>query len=354
MRSKTFGLDIGSSSIKAVWLKRENDSLLIESISTFRPPQEAKGSGLPAPFRGLLSESILDQKELGNLIKKVVDSAGIQINLVNVSIPEGQVYSKIVEMPELSERELQAALIWEIERHIPLPIDQVKTDWQILGRKEVNGKKTMEVLIVASSIGVLEKYEKILEYAGLSPQSMETEMISVHRSLLPALNENGADMIIHLGASTTDVIITSGKSIAVAFPIPLGGIAITRAISIDFGVDITQAESFKRAYGLSREVFEGKIGKALGPILESIVSDITKGMLLFREKNSFSNIKQIILSGGNALLPGIDVFFANTFGMELQIANPWQLYNIKNTPQKVLDAAPDYSVVLGLALRDVL
>lgn len=343
MKAKTFGLDIGTSSIKAVLLDKNGNLISLDSIIS-----------APSASKGLMSESPIDQQMLADSIKKMLASANIDTLDVNVSLPQNQVYSKIVEMPELSEQELQAALKWEMEQHIPLPLDQVKTDWQILEHREKDGKKTMNVLIVAAPLVVLNKYDKILTLAGLIPQAIETEIISVCRALLPFLNASGSDLLIHIGASTTDVAVIRNKIINLVFSIPLGGIAITRAISVDLGVDLAQAENFKKAYGLSQEVLEGKVGKSLSPVLESITEDIKKAILLFKEKNNNEEIKQIILSGGSSLLPGIDIFFTNTFGIQVVIGNSWQANNINNVPPEILKEGASYNVVTGLALRDLL
>lgn len=343
MKSKSFGLDIGTTSIKGIWLSRDKDVIQLESIVSS-----------PSSSKGIYSEAFFDQQVLGESIKKMVSEANIGVSLANVSLPQSQVFLKVIEMPELSERELAAALIWEMEQQIPMPYDQVKTDWEILEHREKDGKKVIDILIVAASLNLLDKYSKILKLAGLSGQAIETEILSVHRTMIPILNPKGADMIIHLGASTTDILIAMNKIINIVFSVPLGGIAITRAISTDLGIDIMQAESFKRAYGLSKDTFEGRIGKSLIPILESIIGDIKRSILLFREKNNSQNINQIILSGGSAMLPKIDTFFADALDTQVVVGNGWQLNNIKNVPQEVLNDGSSYNVVLGLALRDLL
>lgn len=342
MKFKAFGLDIGASSIKAVWLAKNNNKYSLESIVS-----------TPASSKGVYSEAFFDQQILGESIKKMVSDANIGTPNVNISMPQSQVFLKVIEMPELSERELQAAIIWEMEQQVPMPFDQVKTDWQILEHRERNGERMEEILLVAAPLNLLEKYAKVINLAGLSMQAIETEIISVHRTLMPLLSESGADLVINLGASTTDIAITRNKIINIVFSVPLGGIAITRAISTDLGIDIMQAENFKRAYGLSKEAFEGKIGKSLIPILESIVSDIRKAMLLFREKNGNESIKQVILSGGSALLPKIDTFFTDALDTQVVIGNGWQINNIENVPQEVLIDSPSYNSVLGLALREI-
>ena len=342
MKAKTFGLDIGTTSIKAALLGGQNGSYVLESIAVS-----------PSNTKGILSESLSDQKNLADKIKEMLASGNFTSKNVNVSIPESQVYTRVIEMPELSEQELNAALKWEMEQYIPLPLDQVRTDWQILGKQQRDGKNFMSVMLVAAPFPILEKYEKILELADLVPQTIETEIISVHRSLFPVLNVPSPSIIVHIGASMTIMAIVKNGTIDMVFSTPLGGLAITRAISIDLGIDIVQAESFKKAYGLKQETFEGKIGKSLQPILESIVSDIKKSTLSYKEKNNNEEINQLVLSGGSSLLPGIDFYFTNTLGLQVVLGNAWSSYGIANVPNEVQVEAPSYNVVVGLALRDM-
>lgn len=342
-KAKTFGIDIGTTSIKVLSLKKVSGGFSLEAVAV-----------TPTNIKGLMSESLIDHQTMANSIRQMISNAQIKSQDVNVSIPESQVYTKIIEMPQLSEQELSAALKWEMEQYVPLPLSQVRTDWQILEKKEAEGKKIMNVLIVAAPIVMLEKYEKILSLAKLNPVAIETEVVAVQRSLRPLINSANPNIIVHLGASTTDVAIVKNGVLSMVFYISLGGIAITRAVSVDLGIDIGQAEDLKRAYGLSQDIFEGKIGKSLSPIIESIVGEIKKAILLYKEKNEGENINQIILSGGSAMLPGIGVFLTNALGTQVVLGNCWSSYNVSNVPNELLLDAPSYNVVAGLALRDLI
>src|SRR5207244_3407216 len=119
------------------------------------------------------------------------------------------------------------------------------------------------------------------------------------------------------------------------FYVSLGGVAITRALSADLGIDLHHAEDLKKAYGLTQEVFEGKIGKSLLPILQAIVGDIKKAILQYKEKNNNEDIKQIILSGGSSLLPGLDVYFTNVLGTQVVLGNCWDINSIQNVPVEI-------------------
>lgn len=343
MKSKIFGLDIGSMSIKAALIRKDGGSFFLDAVAAS-----------PSTPKGIMSESLVDLQALGEAIKSMLAAANLKVVNVALSIPESQVYTKVIEMPELSEQELTAALKFEMEQYIPLPLDQVRTDWEILGKTERDGKKTMDVMIVAAPLTILQKYEKLMEMTGLTPEVIETEIVSVHRALLPLVNNSDSHAIVHIGATTTNVAMISQGVIKSVFTIALGGLAITRAISVDLGIDLTQAESYKKAYGLNKDAFEGKIGKALSPMLESIIGDIKKSILLFREKNNNESIKQVILSGGSALLPGIDIYFTNSLDTQVVLGNCWSSYNIGNVPHELTPQAPAFNVVVGLALRSLI
>jgi type IV pilus assembly protein PilM len=340
--SVTFGLDIGTTSIKALSIKKSGSSLAVESM----------GLG-PTPVKGILSESPEDLKIFSDAVKQVIASAGIKQKEVNIALPESQVYTKIIEMPALSEKELAAALKYEMEQYIPLPLDQVKTDWQVLSPSTTQ-TKTTRVLLVAASIALIKKYETIIEDLGLIPASIETEMLSVHRSLFPLVNTQSSNMLVHMGAATTNIAVVENGELIMVFTVDKGGIAITRAISLDLGIDVAQADSYKKVYGLNKDAFEGKIGKSLFPILESILGDIRKTMLLYKEKNPDRTITQIILSGGSALLPGVDIYFTNQLNIQVALGSAFQVYDIKNIPQEVMSDSLSFNVVAGLALKDLL
>ncbi len=337
--SATFGLDIGTTSIKALSVKKSGSAYIVESLGID-----------PTPPKGILSESPEDLKAFTDTIGQIISKANIKQKEVNIALPESQVYTKIIEMPSLSEKELAAALKYEMEQYIPLPLDQVKTDWQVLGSTGPDAKTT-RILIVAASQSLINKYETVMEELGITPSTIETEMLSVHRALYPLVSAQGSNMIVHLGAATTNIAVVENGEIIMVFTLDRGGIAITRAISLDLGIDVKQAESYKRAYGLNKDAFDGKIGKSLFPILESILGDIKKTLLLYKEKNPNQAVTQIILSGGSAQLPGIDIYFTNQLNIQVVLGNSFQLYGIKNVPPQVESDSLSFNVVAGLALK---
>ncbi len=340
MKNKSFGLDIGTNSMKAVWLEPQQTGYYLDAAISAITPQ-----------KGMLSESPLDQEEIAQAIKAMVNEAGISTKYVNIALPENQVYTRVIEMPMLSDKELESAIYWEAEQYIPVPLSTITLDYKVLKRPQApeDGGK-MNILLVGAPTTLIDKYEKILGLAGLIITSVETEILSVIRSVI--VGENfPSSIIVNMGATSTSLAIVQKGLLSFAYSIPTGGNAITRSIASDFGFSLQQAEEYKKIYGLSPESLEGKIGKAAQPVLTLITAEIKKALAFYNEKFPNMPIQQSILAGGGAKLPGLTTFYTNTVGLETIIANPWKILVPQEVPKDIIDNASLYNIAVGLAMR---
>lgn len=339
---KPFGLDIGATTIKAVFLEGQKDGYIYKSSII-----------APTPPKGMLSESPLDEEEMAQSIRKIVNEANIDSKYVNVALPENQVYTKVLEMPILSDRELASAIYWEAEQYIPVPLTNITLTWNVLKRpNHPTTADKMEVLMVGAPTMLVKKYQKIITMAGFAINSMETEILSTLRSLV--LGENfPPTLIISIGAVSTSFAIVRNATMVLTYSMSVGGAAINRAIATDFGLTSVQAEEYKKVYGVSGKSLGGKIGLATEPILKAILTEVKKSLAFYSQKYKEEGpIRQILLCGGTAKLPGIDIFFANNSGIETAIANPWKVLSSQSIPKEVLDNASDFIIAVGLAMRN--
>lgn len=342
MNKKTFGLDIGATSFKLVWLEREVKGFILKAALI-----------APVPPRGMLSEAPLDEEEMAQALRKAVDTAGVTTKRVNIALPENQVYTKVLDMPLLSDKEIAAAIYWEAEQYIPVPLTNIKLVWDVLKRpqKSITDEK-MQVLMVGAPTLLVNKYQKIIIMAGLEINAMETEILATIRSLVSG-ETYPTSLIVNIGAISTSFAIVKKGIIVFTYSMSIGGAAINRAIATDFNLTPQQAEEYKRVYGVSGKNLGGKIGKSTEPILNSILSEIKKSIAFYEQKyKGEDKIVQIILSGGTAKLPGIEIFFAQNSGIETAIANPWKTLASQQIPKEILQNASDYPIAVGLAMRD--
>ncbi len=343
MKTRPFGLDIGPTTTKTVWLSDDKGKYAISSIMQS-----------PTPQKGMMSESPFDQEAMAQAIKQMLVQGKITTPYVNIALPDSQVYTRVLDMPVLTDQELASAIYWEAEQYIPLPLKSVTLDWSILEKpkKPSEGGK-MQVLLVGTPTMLLDKYQKILGMAGLTINIVETEILSAIR---PLTKENTpSSLIVHIGDLSTSFAIVKKGVIVFSYSVATGGIAITRAIASDFGLNVAQAEEYKKAYGILQQGISGKIGKATEPILISIITEIRKAVAFYTQRyQTEMPIAQIILSGANARLPGIDLFFAQNCGIETDIANPFRQLeiDIASLPKEIIEKASDFTIACGLSMRD--
>lgn len=339
MNKNPFGLDIGATTLKLVWFEQKGGLFL--KASTI----------VPSPAKGMMSDSPLDEEEMARSIQKAVEDAKIESKTVNVALSENQVYTKVLEMPILSDKELRSAIYWEAEQYIPVPLNNITLSWSVLYKPpKPTPSDKMQVLMVGAPTALVEKYKKIMSMANLTIASMETEILSAIRALVTGQNFPPS-IIVNIGALNTSLAIVRNNVMVFTYSTAIGGATINRAIATDFGMTSQQAEEYKRTYGVSKQFLGGKIGQATTPILDAIVAEVKKSLAFYSQKYKDLPIRQIILAGGSANLPGIDGFFAQNSGIEAVVANPWKVLAPTQIPKNLIENAPDFVIAVGLAMR---
>lgn len=333
-----FGLDIGTHSIKLAQLKKKGDKFHLVAF----------GVG-PSTGKGLLSEAENDLTALAEAIKKIRQEAKIKTKNVATALPQDQVFTRTVTVPRLSEEELQSALHWEAEQFIPIPLADVTLVHQTVGQSE-KGKKE-KVLLVAASNRLIQKVMNVLEMAGLNAISLETEIISMARSLIPVATE--PVMMVDLGAQASDLAVVQNGQVAFVNSIGTAGEALTRAMETQLGLDPTQAEAYKKAYGADPKKLEGKLAEALDPILAKISQEMEKTIQFYQSQGGQA-IRRVVLTGGTAGLPEIASLLTKKLNLEIQVGDPFSQVAKDDLETKVpLQSTFLFSVAVGLAMKEI-
>jgi len=334
------GLDIGSHSIKLVEIAHTKPNPVLISAGT-----------IPTPPKALVSSLAPDHAAVSAAIRKLHKEANSRSRLVSVALPESQVFTRVIKVPKLSEKELTSAIRWEAEQYIPLPLDQVNLDFSVLREHSGTEQDKMEVLLVAAPKALLQRYVDFVENAGLTVESVETEIISISRSLIRSATTVKTAMVVSLGAQTTDLSIMRSGVISYTRSISSGGEALSRALVSRLGFQQNQAEEFKKTYGLDRSKLEGKIVEAVKPIMDTIIGELKRALAFYQERYKDERIEVILLSGGTARIPGMVVYIAETMGIEVQLANPWIGLSMDQRFAVLNNEGPTFAVSVGLALR---
>jgi len=332
------GIDIGSNFVKLV-------ELVPDGKEKWRLTAAAS---MPTPPGGVMGNQA-NLAMISAAITKLVKESGARSRRVVGALPEEQVSSHVVEMPSMSEAEVNQALQWQVEQYIPIPADKAVWSHQVIRKDAAGG---MEVLLVAAAKVLVTTYTQVFEQAGLEVVALETELMATSRAEVPA--DFPLSIIVDVGSKTTDVGIVSSGQLVFSRTVPTAGEAFTRAIEASLGLDTNQAEQYKNTYGFSADKLEGKLVEAMKPVLNVIASEVRKTADFYTSKHSGETLKVVTLSGGLATLPDIAGMLSGMVGMEVVIGNPLSKVVLGKDQLQTLTAdGPFYGVALGLAMRKV-
>lgn len=342
MSAKTvLGLDIGSSFIRAVVLAHDA-----------KPPKLVSFGRVASPQPGITSDSDLDLDQLAQAIKLLIKEIKSPTHDVVISLPETHIFTRVIyDLPYLTNDELSHAIRFAAEEFVPMPIQDVNLNYQVLFRSPQKGPNSRTVvLVIATPKQLINKYLKVVADADLKPIAVETELIATSRSLVGYSNYSPTTLIVQLNNNTTDFAVVTDGLMLLTRSIATGSMALTRAVAQSFGFEMPQAEEYKKVYGLNEHQLEGKLFQVLKPIVDIILSETRKVIQSFETQNPNNPIKRVVISGGGASLPGLVIYLANALGLEVQEGDPW--LSIQKDPQlsaKLAAEAASYSVAVGLA-----
>lgn len=333
------GIDIGAASVKLVELAPVGKKWKMLTAASM-PSGEG---GIVPGASNLAAYSVA--------IARVIKEAGIKSKRVVAALPEEQISTHVVEMPMMSDAELDQALQWQVEQYIPIPLDKAVWSYEVVSRN-VPGSGGMEVLVVAAAKSLVDAYTSVLEQAGLEVVALESELMATARAELDVAT--GLAVIVDIGARSTDVGLVRAGQLIFARTIATAGDAFTRAIESTLGLEKSVAEQYKNAYGFSASHLEGKLMDAMKPVLQIIASEIRKTIDFYVAKHVGEAVRVVTLSGGVAALPDVVSILSGLIGLEVEVGNPFGNVILDDVQKKaLLGNEPFYAVAVGLAMREV-
>jgi type IV pilus assembly protein PilM len=333
----TVALDLGSYTLKAVMGHGGRQPQILKTAEAFNPLGYVIGN----------DENTI--QTLSQVIENFLHDHNLAKNDLRLALPENLVSTKVISIPALSDSELASAISWQAEQHIPIPLEELSLEYQVLQRptrQDRNGQ--MKVLLIGTRKTVVDRYLEAFYRLGIEPTLLETQTVSVYRSL-GFTAQDPATLVAHIGAATTDLAVVQGGELAFVYSHPSGGQVLSRTIEQGLQLDAKQAEQYKREFGLLPDQFEGKLRDVLAPAVRALANEMLKAIQFYLTQNPQDGVKRILLSGGTAQLPGLVQVLAEQLNMEVLIASPFAL--AKGQIPEVNH--PAFSVCMGLLTREL-
>ncbi len=345
-----FGLDISDISIKVMQLKRKDQSLIPQFFNDY-----------PLPAKVISNHLIVSEEKLAENITYAVNKAGKpDTKYVVASIPESKSFVRTLQMAKMAESEIEGAIPWELEQDIPVPVDQVYLDWQVIS--ETTDK--LNVLVTATPKDYVDSLINVLKMAHLKPLALELEAQATARCLIGPEDVNQAVLILDIATLQSSFVIVENGILEYTSSVPIAGNAFTESIARNLGVPAVEAEKLKRELGLLAETKRGNIRQSILPILDNIVDEI-KNVVRFHEEHEaqHKNIGKVILCGGSSKLLGVADYISARLNLgsstplgRVVLGNPWinlHISDLDKSSPLTKEQALGYTTAIGLALRGV-
>jgi type IV pilus assembly protein PilM len=350
------GIDIGTSSIKVVELKKEGGRAVLQTYGALALGQYIEN--------GMVGQVVnLDPEQLGKALADVLRETNIQSHNVVLGIPSASCIIFILQLPTgITDRDLPTVIPAEAKKFIPVPLTDVSLDWYIIPRREDSGTEgrvlsesggeaKMSILVVATLNETLVKYTTVMQKNQLPMDSLEIEAFSNIRSCMT--RELFPVLIVDIGASKTKLSIVEHGIIETFRLVNRASQDITLSIAHSLELPFDRAETLKKENGLVESPEHPHVPDLIKTHLAVIFQEANTTMLAY-EKRYNKNIGKVIFTGGGSMMRGLVEYAATYFSAELALATPFAKIDSPVFLQGVLKTTgPEFSIAVGLALKQL-
>ena len=354
----SIGLDIGKFSIKLIELEKSNDSIsvknigkknLFDDLNKFDHDKISK-SQIKACIEDLCNQMKIKPKKIKNITSSL---SGKLIDVRQIST---------LEMPD---HELSVSLELEAKKHVPLDGTDAIIDYHLLGS---NNEKLDQINLILSTTtkNIISEHAELLKNCKIKPGVFDADPIAISNihQYSNELSEQGSDVLVNIGNSSTTIVVWGKNSSFFTREIEIAGDRINKELIRKYNFDYLSAESKKIENGIksldedkendeaseeSSEVdaMPGGIMIEEKTIFNELVDEIRKTLRFYMKNNNNSFFNTFYITGGGALLPGLDEFITNNLNVKVELLDPFKKINNSNK----VDNPFEFSVALGLALR---
>jgi type IV pilus assembly protein PilM len=359
VKESALGIDIGSSAIKVVQLKKQGGKAVLETY----------GSLALGPYANTEIGQItnLSSTDLARALLDVLKESNTTIRSGAVAIPSLASLIFTISLPsQITEDKFSTVIPTEARKYIPVPISEVTLDWSIIP-PEIEASKIIddtvgptnqqpkttgntEVLVVAIHNDTLTRYQEVLTKTEIQSHSFEMEIFSGIRSTFS--RDIAPVLLMDFGASKTKLSIVEAGVVRVFHVVNRGSCDITKNIATSLSISFTDAEKLKRLVGLDA-TSNPQVAEIVRLSTDYIFSD-TNSVVLAYEKKYNKNISKIIITGGGSLLKGLLPRAVENFRAEVIYGDPFSKTEAPAFLEPVLKTSgPEFAVAVGLALREL-
>ena len=361
------GIDIGSASIKIVQLKRIEGKAVLETYGaiTLGPYADTDAGRVVKLQPPKLAEALTD----------LLREANVSTKNTAVAIPFASSLTSIIEMPNMSQDQLNQMVPIEARKYIPVSTSEVTMDWFVIPEdklqergdaiKDVYSKpevdsppETLQVLLVAIHNSTLNDYQSIMATSQLDTAFYELEVFSSARASLG----HGIKpvVIVDLGASNSKIYVIEKGIVRMSHLVNKGSQDLTLYIQRTLDVSFQKAERLKQEKGLSLEgmvtLKDGRqtlVRDTMLSTLDHIFAEVNRVLLSYGKKYN-KNVSKVVFCGGTTAMKGFYEYADSKIDNSIEISDPFKKIQTPAFLDDILkEVGPEFAVATGVALRQL-
>lgn len=349
MASTIVGVDIGSSTLRAVELQDANKAR----------PTIVRFGELPLPPGAVRGGEVVEPHTVASALKRLWSTSGFRSRNVILGMGNQRVLVRDLSVPRMSKERIRESLPFLVQDMLPVPvIDAVLDFYPVAETDGEQGPMVAGLLVAAVKDAVMANVQAV-QLAGLNPVEVDLLPFALSRALGARASGRGNVAIVDVGAATTNVLITTDGVPQFARIIPAGGDDLSQALAAKLDIAWEDAERYKRTLGLA----SGKVPEEHRIAVETIY-EVTSELLVslrntigyFVNQRELHRLDQIVLSGGGARLPGFARALSELTVTPVVGGDPFEGIAQARTARSGKGEQPssqDMAVALGLALGSV-
>ena len=343
-RPPTVGLDIGSSAVKAVALRRGRGGWSLVAAGEAPLPDGAVEGG-----------TTVEPTAVSATVADLLDSLRLRRVNIAAALSGHAVIVKRLALPAMSQAELAEAIPWEAEQYIPFDLSEVQLDYQVVHPNKDAASNSLDVLLVAAKRDRIDDRSSIIAQAGRRPVVLDIEAFALANAYQMNYPErtDPLSVLMHIGRSVTIVCLLDRGEPVFTRDISIGGQVHFDAILREFGPrGVDELAAHRILHGqLPGEVSAEQVSTILRQASTQLVTEVRNTIDFYRATAPVEKLSRIVLSGGACEAAGLVDLLSSEFGAPIDVFDPFRRVTKPSRAVGADTVGPSYAVAVGLAMR---
>jgi type IV pilus assembly protein PilM len=342
VKDEILGLDIGSSAVKIVALKKDDIGYSVTAT---------------AMREIAASQEDYDQHRANTVkaIRACFEQTGIKTKIAVCGVSGPEVAVRDFEFPPLSAEDIEAAVLLEASQVCPFNAADSAVGYHLIP----NGDDMTRGVLVAAMNTLVTNKVQLAKAARLNCVLMDVDGLALLNCFngIVTGHENSETSrtvaILNVGGAHTTLAIMDNKGWPFIRDMTYAGNDIVARIAAE---NDTSKEIVRGILFGDSEINEPGHYESLAKACQKLIGDIGETLRYYTAESSSSNVKKLFVCGGFALAGGFVELLNHRLGVEAVLWNPFEKIRCNGNGRfedVLTKSGPAMAVAAGLAMRSV-